>query len=752
MAQLLPRCLFVILCLFSVSIQAITNEWKFRTGASVFSSPAIGMQGVVYFGSYDGRLYALDLNGKQRWNYFTGGKVFSSPTIGIDGAILFGTMAGKVGALNSLGEKIWETTLTGELYGSASVDPEGHIYIGSTDGHLYALDRNGMKKWAFPTGGSVTSQPAILCDGTIIFGSYDRYLYALNPDGTKKWQFQAIREIYSSPAVGHNDAIYFSSLDGRLYALTSRGAKIWEFSTGSQILCSPIIGPDGTIYFGSYNTKLYAINPDGTKKWEYTLPGAIRGSPTIASDGTIYIGCLNHKFYAFNSGGTLKWEFLTEDEIFSSPAIGPDGMVYFGSLDRNLYAIKETSNLANSFWPIVGRDLQHSGSMSAKRYLPDGYSIGARMLVQIETWPPISCQSHSVEDQILSNWIVTKISHGGSFDTINRRVKFGPYFDHQQRLLSYELTPGGTQTNLARMTGVLVADGRESVTGGASQMPYVALHPADNNPIEGRLSINELTAYGAAWKRGDSWPIAPNPIPVSFLMQAAKLWKEGEYYYWNTNNSIAPGWWVNTQTLPTVVITNVLPTNSPSGTANNVATVQMPRLYQPGKAFEVRLSVIPATNRYVYAVEEQLPRGWQPSQISNEGTFDVLNRKIKWGPFFDPEPRTLSYQLLPPFNYSGSVSVNGTASFDGLNVNFSGQRYATDNPIPPALNPLLINTNGMILMEITGETGYSYRIEASTNCVDWQLLTNTFIGTNIIQYLDSSRNLFDKRFYRVTLP
>jgi len=41
-------------------------KWKFHTGGMVFSSPAV-VGGVVYVGSNDGNLYAVDLSsGKQR--------------------------------------------------------------------------------------------------------------------------------------------------------------------------------------------------------------------------------------------------------------------------------------------------------------------------------------------------------------------------------------------------------------------------------------------------------------------------------------------------------------------------------------------------------------------------------------------------------------------------------------------------------------------------------------------------------------
>ena len=65
-------------------------KWKFKTGDSVFSSPAVS-DDVVYFGSYDNHLYALDTKtGEEQWKFETGDSVFSSPAV-LDGVVYFGS-------------------------------------------------------------------------------------------------------------------------------------------------------------------------------------------------------------------------------------------------------------------------------------------------------------------------------------------------------------------------------------------------------------------------------------------------------------------------------------------------------------------------------------------------------------------------------------------------------------------------------------------------------------------------------------
>jgi hypothetical protein len=53
--------------------------WNFTTGGDVASSPAVA-EGIVYVGSYDGKVYALDASeGSLIWSYQTDDLVVSSP-------------------------------------------------------------------------------------------------------------------------------------------------------------------------------------------------------------------------------------------------------------------------------------------------------------------------------------------------------------------------------------------------------------------------------------------------------------------------------------------------------------------------------------------------------------------------------------------------------------------------------------------------------------------------------------------------
>jgi outer membrane protein assembly factor BamB len=339
-----------------------SGKWTFpvtkQTG--VYSSPAVGADGTVYFGGTDTYLYAVRADHRLKWKFPTASAIYSSPALGADGTVYVGSDDSKVYAVNADGVKKWSFLTGGGVRSSPAIGTDGTIYVGSYDGKVYALDpANGAKKWESVTGGAIFSSPAIATDGTIYVGSRDHNVYALNPsDGTKKWQHPTGDEIFSSPAVATDGTIYVGSLDHNVYALNpADGTEKWHYSTGGAVYSSPAIALDGTVYIGSLDFNVYALDPtDGAKKWEFTTGGEVRASALVGGDGTIYIGSTGYltdatghaswvsstsygKLYALGSDGVRGWEYSAGNSIRSSAALAADGSVYFGGDDAKLHVI-----------------------------------------------------------------------------------------------------------------------------------------------------------------------------------------------------------------------------------------------------------------------------------------------------------------------------------------------------------------------------------------------------------------------------
>jgi hypothetical protein len=70
----------------------------------------------------------------------------------------------------------------------------------------------------------------------------------------------------------------------------------------------------------------------------------------------------------------------------------------------------------------------------------------------------------------------------------------------------------------------------------------------------------------------------------------------------------------------------------------------------------------PAANVRSYAVRERLPPCLKPASISHGGIYLAADRSVRWGPFQDHQPRTLSYTLK---GAGGEAELDGYGSFDG---------------------------------------------------------------------------------------
>ena len=321
-------------------------KWSFGTNnCSLYGSPAIDKNGIVYIGSGD--LFALYPNGTKMWQCILNGECESCPAIDENGIIYVGTAFGDPNYLYAIypdGTTKWRYWIGGriDIKSSPVIGCDGIIYFTCGGdyppvGSINALYPNGTLKWSYETNHVVLSSPAIGDDGTIYCGCHDTYFYALNPNnGTLKWRFKTDDWIRTSPCIGDDGTIYCASWDDYLYALYPNGTMKWR--TYVEAGTSPIIGWDGTIYTGL--TQLHAVNPvDGSIKWNFTTGGYILGStPCTSLDGTIYFGTITDVIdgfiFALNMNGTELWRSHI-GKCESAPAIGEDGTIYIGGMDSN---------------------------------------------------------------------------------------------------------------------------------------------------------------------------------------------------------------------------------------------------------------------------------------------------------------------------------------------------------------------------------------------------------------------------------
>jgi outer membrane protein assembly factor BamB/tRNA A-37 threonylcarbamoyl transferase component Bud32 len=273
--------------------------WKAPTKAGICSSPVL-YEDLVIVGSEDNYVYAYDARrGTQEWSYRTGGPIRSSPKVH-DNLVFVGSDDQHVYCLQaSSGQVVWKYR-TWNFVRSSAAFVGGLAFMGSSDGNLYALDiASGTLKWKLHTLGAIVSSPLVVGHNVIV-GSMDNYIYAADIDsGFTSWRFECQHSVSSSPTVA-GGRVLVGSADGNLYALDApTGRPIWSFDAGGAITSSPRVSiPIDSVYFGSSNNYVYCIDLNmGEQKWRYRTRGPVVSSPAV-EDGMVYVGSLDRKLYA----------------------------------------------------------------------------------------------------------------------------------------------------------------------------------------------------------------------------------------------------------------------------------------------------------------------------------------------------------------------------------------------------------------------------------------------------------------------
>src|SRR6266508_1078826 len=302
------------------SAPTLELKWKHQTGDRVQSSPAV-VGGILYVGSWDGYLYALNAaSGALKWKYKTGSMITTS--------------------------------------GPAVVS--GVVYVGAENGTVYAVNAsNGSLKWKRSIGGSIRSSPAV-SGGTLYIGNMVKaiptgmngYVYALNANtGGVKWVSDKTWAVRTSPAVA-DGKVYFGSDASKVFALNATtGAQIWAHLVLGMVRSSPAVG-NGLVYIGDDGGQLYALDIDkrlpmishvyafdaatGRQKWVTQMFDWTSVSPSIAN-GVLFTSPSRYvEAYDAQTGEHL-WEDRMIGDSDASPAVS-NGIVYYASNDGAIYA------------------------------------------------------------------------------------------------------------------------------------------------------------------------------------------------------------------------------------------------------------------------------------------------------------------------------------------------------------------------------------------------------------------------------
>ncbi len=317
--------------------QEIKPVWQFACEDEIRGS-ATYHNGVIYVGSYDHNLYALDAEtGQFIWKYPTDGGIVSKPAV-YENCVYFGSEDKRLHVITSrFGKITWSYYTEGPVRSSPHI-AEGHVFIGSDDGRLHAVSTlSGRRAWSLDTAAPIRSTPCVAQD-LVYFGTEAGEFYCVDFRSNIKWRFKAKRAITSSPVISQG-TVYFGSIDSTLYALDAKtGWVIWRYRLGKPTISTPCLA-DGLIFIGAADGVIYCIDSNTSKEvWRFTTEHQVTGSPIIHNDA-LYCGSVDGHLYCLEyRTGRLRWKFRTEGPITATPVAHED-MVYIGSTDHRMYAL-----------------------------------------------------------------------------------------------------------------------------------------------------------------------------------------------------------------------------------------------------------------------------------------------------------------------------------------------------------------------------------------------------------------------------
>lgn len=310
----------------------LTERWVFRCKDSVEGAAAI-VDGVVYFGSTDKHLYAVDLaTGREKWKAKLG-YLKASPAVR-DDRVYIGDIEGNVFCVNAAdGSKEWTYTpeFGGEIVSGCNFHGD-NILVAAQGMPVTCLNPNGKLAWAFEIDGGSNGSPTVNEDVVFASGCDSRFHAIDAKNGKELWSVEISGQAAATSAV-FGDFAYVGTVTNQVLAIDLKNRKVeWTFEPPlkSQAFYSSAAVTDQFVIVGSRDQKVYALDrKTGEPKWSYVTEGMVDPSPVVAG-ATVYFGplSLTAEFYALDlKTGKKRQELTLEGAATGSPAVGPDCLI-----------------------------------------------------------------------------------------------------------------------------------------------------------------------------------------------------------------------------------------------------------------------------------------------------------------------------------------------------------------------------------------------------------------------------------------
>jgi len=305
--------------------------WTFQADGPVSATVAVA-DAMVFFQSAQNTVFAVDAKtGRQVWRHATGPTLafysgppgfpegvnwdfWTSSPLYDNGVVFIGSGDGQVYALDARTGVQRLAFATGQRVRATPASDGKTIYVGGFDGNFYALDaRSGRERWRFKTEGNAyfpvgsIQSSAALAGSLVLFGSRDFNLYALDARTGRKVWGNLHKESWATatPAV-LDGRVYEGSSDGHFERAVDlkTGTEIWTRPTDSNVYSSAAIN-GGALYVGTFGGTIARARLSDGKGGGLIFQERIYASPWI-EDGIAYFATADGTIYALSNGDLPK--------------------------------------------------------------------------------------------------------------------------------------------------------------------------------------------------------------------------------------------------------------------------------------------------------------------------------------------------------------------------------------------------------------------------------------------------------------
>jgi outer membrane protein assembly factor BamB len=259
--------------------------WSAKANGPIQFNPVLA-SGVLFVGSDDGHLYALDARtGSEHWS-FDAGVAIKGSAVAMDGVVAVADADGTLHVVDqATGFERWNAEDISDI-GNVS---EGILYVPGRDDTVRGYDlQTGAARWSWQAPEPVL-YVTVVDDTAYVTAGATLHAVAI-ADGSERWHFQTAGTQGSLASVA-GEQVFVSTRDGpgALTALNrATGSPIWTLPGPRGLIVSLGSIQNGIVYAPTAGAGFFALNAEtGQVVWQIAALGSVLRSTPIV-DGLVF--------------------------------------------------------------------------------------------------------------------------------------------------------------------------------------------------------------------------------------------------------------------------------------------------------------------------------------------------------------------------------------------------------------------------------------------------------------------------------